>query len=143
MRASRIATRVFAALAALSIAACAGDDLDGELPVAEEEILGVEEVAVEGVTAAAAAPPLSMTVSLGCNGAFLNASGTTSSTKPVKLVYRLSGTDLPITPASFFSFNPGGSGTLIAKACNGTACTTRSRFIQWVSCWPHGGDSPL
>jgi hypothetical protein len=119
---------VAAVLASASLAGCAvEDDFDdqAELELGESE---------EELVSAAAAPSLALFATPRCRGMVLNVSGEAVSNRPVTLTFN--GLAVANNGGSF-SFNPGGSGTLKAKACSGSSCTTRTKPIQWVSC--HGG----
>jgi hypothetical protein len=140
MRTIRFMTAALAAFA-LATGACAVEDEGDEAEIAEQGTdLADEAAGADDGVVAKAAPSLSLSAISRCISNVLNVSGqvTTSASS-----FTLKFNNLPISaPGGHFSFNPGGSGTLVAKACNGSACTTRSRPIQWRSCWGEGGVEP-
>lgn len=140
MRSIRFMAAAVAAFT-LATAACAVEDegTDDETAILEDEAADEAAAADDGVIYKAA-PSLTLSSISRCINQVLNVSGqvTTSASS-----FTLKFNGLPISaPGGHFSFNPGGSGTLTARACNGSACTTRSKSIQWVSCWGDPGVEP-
>jgi hypothetical protein len=126
MRSIGIASFILATALVTATTGCVSDDLDDD----SADLGHVDE-------ALSAGPSLVLSALVACRGEFLNVSGQiTSSAASVTLTFN----GLPIAhPGGSFSFNPGGSGTLAAKACIGNSCSSRKRAITWVSCHGQGG----
>jgi hypothetical protein len=131
----RTCTRIIAALSfATFVAACAAE---GDEPLTDEELSQIddEELSVDSDELAAAGPSLTLVGLPSCNGWVFHYEGQAITTAPVTVTFTISGgTHVIPSPGGHFSFNPGGSGVLKAKACKSGVCTTRSKTIQWQSC---------
>jgi|RhiMetdeSRZDD1v2_1073273.scaffolds.fasta_scaffold284775_4 hypothetical protein len=124
---------VLLATALLFGAGCAVDDsADGD-DIAQDD---------DAVVTTAARPTVSIGKRTYCEGLIVHVDGhVTSSVSNPTLTFKISGGSHPIPlHGGEFSFNPGGSGTLIAKACNAAGCTEDKESVNWIDC--HGDNDP-